>query len=449
MANNDAIYNAVIAGAGGANQERWITSTDPAAYASFKTAVEAVAAEVDADIAPDSIGASQQALMQSICQGVFAGRFPTAGNYTVIAGAIVALYTSLAGSLFPDVTPGGAFDPIYRELWLDTSKPDGGNGSIGTPYNTWADAVAPLQASGGSDPWLIQIAQDVNVSGEPLPNIGAGGHDTGCVKFQGVLASSAYGTDSTTLTGLEIGFQDGGSIQTDFENILVQGLTFGVGVDSVFLTGNNARIIGISQSSTVSGYSHLVNCSINGVALDSWNLRMNGGTIEQDIQINDGDLDGVEFLGATTFRWLGTLTLTNCRFQANVQLQCSSSQPLIVDLDTWGSMRAANVTFPDTAPTLTIIPWMPIIANLTVVSTDGMNPGDSVLTVGQLVPAAEPDSPCITSLKTQVNSNLSVVGSFIDPSTGALNVIIRNTAGTTQNLTNPTYTVTYLPRVTP
>lgn len=102
MANNNAIYNAVVAGAGGAFQERWIQNTDSDSYASYQQMIEEIATAVDADIPTGSISASQQALMQSICQGVFAGRYPQSESYTAIAAAIVALYTSLATLLQAD-----------------------------------------------------------------------------------------------------------------------------------------------------------------------------------------------------------------------------------------------------------------------------------------------------------------------------------------------------------
>lgn len=127
---------------------------------------------------------------------------------------------------------------------------------------------------------------------------------------------------------------------------------------------------------------------------------------------------------------------------------CNASQALSVDLTTWGAMRSAGVVFSDTTPTLTITPWMPVLANVSD-GTTAINPGDTVVVVGPMAPIpAEPSTGCIAGLAIQVNSNLSVVGSFIDAS-GDLNVVVRNTAGTTQNLTTPTFTVTYLPRVTP
>jgi hypothetical protein len=81
MANNNAIFNAVVAGAGGAVQERWIQNTDSASYENYQQMIEAIATAVDADIPAGTISQSQQGLMQSICQGVFAGRYPQVDNY--------------------------------------------------------------------------------------------------------------------------------------------------------------------------------------------------------------------------------------------------------------------------------------------------------------------------------------------------------------------------------
>jgi len=401
--------------------------------------------------------------IQTICQNEFGGRGPgsldtaslaLASNWMVPAAACAALvlegdaYFQSQGITPP--TPGsGAFDPIFQQLWLDTSKPDGGNGSIGTPYNTWANTVAPLQSSGALGPWLIQIAQNVDASGVPIPNIGAGGHDTGQVKIQGVLGSSFFASDSPTLNGLEIDFQDGGRIQLDLVNILVGGLTLHAGANSLLLTGNNARIIGVSSDGgTVTGGTYLINCSVDGFILPELDLRMEGGTIEQDVSIQNGFLTNVEFEGATTFRWAGTLTLRNCAFQPGVQLLAdSASRILDLDLDTWGAMEAANVSFTDTRPSLIITPWMPIIASKAVERTDNINPNTiQTFDEGTLVRPAQRSTPCIVSFGDDMGPNFVVVGAFIDTNSH-LQVMVLNLAATTQEYSNPTYTITYLPLI--
>jgi len=445
MANNEPIYNAVICGAGGSTQERWITSTDSGDY--DPSIIELIAEAVDADIPTDTIGASQQALMQSICQGVFAGRFPTADNYTAIAAAIVAAYTALAQSLFPDVSPGGTFDPIYQQLWVDTTKPADGNGSIGTPYDTFGGAMSAIQFSSPEnfDAWSVFLAQNIDATGAPIPNMGAGAHDDAKVKIQGVLNSSPYLSEPLLLQNLAVEPQGNGRITLDFENIYVQGLS--LDSTSLFLIGNNASFQGVTASGTITGGSNLVNCSISGIGLSEWDLRMQGGYIEpyfQDTMINDGVLDSVEFIVGAVLRSSGTLVLTNCRFQSGVQL--ITDNPLQVDLATWGNMKAASVTC---SSQLVITPWMPVLSVKESESSTNVNPNSTQnIDLGVLTPEAERSLPCVAVFGVEMNSNLTLIASYIDANRH-LNIVVRNGAGTTQSLDNPTLAVTYLPQVTP
>jgi hypothetical protein len=463
--NVDAYTNAYSGALAGMAISGWIVDPTSADYSNVAAIAGAFAQAFDTVWNnATTLNWLQIQSIQSVCQEQFAGHAPgsldnavftQASNWAVPAAACAALVLEgdafVASEGITPNTPGGGSSngPIFRQLWLDTSKPDGGDGSIATPYNLWANAVAPLEGSGGAQPWLIQIAQDIDASGVPIPNIGAGGHDTGHVKLLGPTELSAYTANGVSITGLEIAFQDGGDVQVDIDNLLILGLTFDSGVSTLFLTGQNSRIIGVNQSGTVSGATHFINCSIDELNLDSIALRMYGGTLEGNNQIGEGFLFDVEFLDSCALRWNGTLFMSNCTFKSGVQLQCSSNNPLQLDLDTWGSMRASGVTFPDTTPTLNIVPWMPVLADKAVVSTDGINPNSvATLDVGTLTPAAERSKGCIANFSIAVNSNLSVVGAFID-SSGHLNVLVKNSAGTTQNLVNPTYTVTYLPQVTP
>ena len=370
MANNNAIYNAVIAGAGGANQERWISASDSAAYAAYRTAIEAVATAVDADIAPGTIGASQQALMQSICQGVFAGRYPQASSYAAIAASIVALYTQLAAGLEPDSTPGGAFDPIFQQLWVDTTKAAGGNGSIGTPYNAWADMIGALAFQTlGFPPWLVNLANTIDAVGVPIPDFGAGPHESGQIRFVGVTPSGVYSPGNIILSNLEVAAQSGsGSFALEFTDLVVVGLVLQAGTYTI--VSQNSLLNGLSESGgSAFGFSNLIDSALNDVTLPTWDLRMSGGTIDANISVSSGILDDVEFLSSTQLRYAVSLQLYNCRFQAGAQLLCSANQPITMDLDTWGSMIAAGVTFPDTAPVITVIP--PPARTLTIVPTLG------------------------------------------------------------------------------
>lgn len=460
--NVDAYTNAYAGALAGMAISGWIVDPNSADYAKVAAIAGAFAEAFDTVWNnATTLNSLQTQSIQSVCQEQFTGHAPgsldsdiftNAANWAVPAAACAALvlegdaYVASQG-ITPTTPGGGTFEPIYQQLWLDTTKAAGGNGSIGKPFNTWADTMAPLAGSGSDDPWVIFLAQSIDATGVPLPDIVAGQHANGYVKFEGAVQNSAFATGTSVLSNLVVDPQDNGRIGLEFANIIA--VTIQITSGALSMSGSDSVIAGVTQSGTITGSSNLINCSISDFSLDSWDLRMSGGEVSSSMQVHDGILDDVLFLGSCQFRWNGTLTLNNCQFETNVQLLCSSSNSLVLDLDTWGKMVAAGVTFPDTTPTLTIIPWMPIIADKAVVGTTGMNPGDTVLNIGQLVPPAEPGSPCVTGLKTQVNSNLSVVGSFIDNSTGELNVIVRNTAGTSQNLTNPTYTVTYLPRVTP
>lgn len=103
MANNNAIFNAVLSGAGGASQERWITAQGAGNYESFTDLIVAIATAVDIQIAPTTIDVGERNLMQAIAQGIFAGRYPVEGHdYSDIAESILALYTSMSAELYPE-----------------------------------------------------------------------------------------------------------------------------------------------------------------------------------------------------------------------------------------------------------------------------------------------------------------------------------------------------------
>ena len=106
MANNEPIFNAVLSGATGGFQSRWITNAN-ADYASFLEQVEEIANAVDALLAPGTADIGERDLMQAICQGVFSERFPQANNYEDIAESIVTLYSAIQPGLFPEGGGGG------------------------------------------------------------------------------------------------------------------------------------------------------------------------------------------------------------------------------------------------------------------------------------------------------------------------------------------------------
>ncbi len=73
MANNNALFDAVIAGCA-AVKAAWGTSTDPNSYAAYGNACAAFATAVDARIAPTSVVQQQADLLQSITAATLDGR---------------------------------------------------------------------------------------------------------------------------------------------------------------------------------------------------------------------------------------------------------------------------------------------------------------------------------------------------------------------------------------
>ena len=178
---------------------------------------------------------------------------------------------------------------------------------------------------------------------------------------------------------------------------------------------------------------------------------MDGGTLDSTIEVYSGLLDDVLILSSCDLKWSGTLSLTNCRFQAGSVLRCSSSNQLNLDLDSWGSMVAAGVTFPDTFPTMVITPWVPIIGTAFLQGGNVISGGgNQTFDLGVMYPQeAEANTACIAGFGVAPSSSdMDILGAFIDGNRH-LNVIVKNRAATSQNLTDATFTATYLPRLSP
>lgn len=261
MANNNAIYNAVITGAGGATQERWLTSANPAVYAAFKTAVEAIATEVDSEIPAGSISASQQSLMQSICQGVFAGRYPTADSYVAIAGAIVALYTSLTASLLPDATPGGGIAPLSNVFYVDggnvQASPDG---SIGNPFPTVQEALTACQGL------AVQFAGVLIAPGDYSAEALTYSGNTSLQLSAATGTSRVYSNQSNTIIG--------NLVNTGFGQLYLNGLKHGSingGFASINLEDCDCNGVTVTCDGGIVG---AFNCAIESTLLEGANIRV-------------------------------------------------------------------------------------------------------------------------------------------------------------------------------
>ncbi len=113
MANNEALFDAVMAGATGGNQERWLTNQSSASYEEITDAVEAFATSVDAAIPVVGGGGpsiSMVNVLQSITQAVLAGRHILSiqsSEYANLAESIAALFEQVIPRLFNEPTTGG------------------------------------------------------------------------------------------------------------------------------------------------------------------------------------------------------------------------------------------------------------------------------------------------------------------------------------------------------
>lgn len=101
MANNNAIFDGVLAGFIGGSSTRWITSIVAADYNTQRASALVFAGLVDALIPfSASIASIDGQIVQAICEGLFSDRFPSNQNLSQLAQSVVALYTSVkAGSL--------------------------------------------------------------------------------------------------------------------------------------------------------------------------------------------------------------------------------------------------------------------------------------------------------------------------------------------------------------
>jgi hypothetical protein len=150
--NNDALYDAVVAGAGGGAQHGWLVLTTPASYTPFATNIDVLATAVDLQIPTIAGGASisQINLLQSITHSVLTARYPVAtvpATYVDIAKAIAAVYIELEKLLTnqPTVASYGV-NWLVTDWYIDGTVGDDANSGvvIGAPIKTGAELLRRL-----------------------------------------------------------------------------------------------------------------------------------------------------------------------------------------------------------------------------------------------------------------------------------------------------------------
>jgi hypothetical protein len=150
--NNDALYDAVVAGAGGGAQHGWLVLSTPASYTPFATNIDVLATAVDLQIPTIAGGASisQINLLQSITHSVLTARYPVPvapATYIDIGKAIAAVYTELEKLLTnqPTVASYGV-NWLVTDWYIDGTVGDDANSGvvIGAPIKTGAELLRRL-----------------------------------------------------------------------------------------------------------------------------------------------------------------------------------------------------------------------------------------------------------------------------------------------------------------
>jgi hypothetical protein len=124
--NNNRIYNAAVAGAGGGTQARWLTKTDPADYAAIAGEVDNFANALDQSVPAGTVSDADGMVIEAISSAVLSGRYldtQSQAGLTAIAQASAALFQRLRLLLQP--VPGNdVTSPVYVENYLPAAGGD-------------------------------------------------------------------------------------------------------------------------------------------------------------------------------------------------------------------------------------------------------------------------------------------------------------------------------------
>lgn len=371
MANNNNIYNAVIAGAGGGNQQRWITDVNSAEYTAFLGAVQAVAETVDSEIAPidGDANIAQTALMQEIVAAVFATRFiqsTTEADYVDISQAIVALYERLDLGLLAPTNPGEII-PLTLDYWTDpfTDVPaDEQNGAIDRPYSTlqaaYDGAYAASLVIGDMPAILLQPGEytgdvtDANGVAVAFQGVGQRGASIGGSIIGDLI--SALGTtwllnqvdmqgdiDTTGTVRMSHSTQSGGTVTCGTLNANLQSTVDTVNAANVALADNTVcQIANVTASLTLQNGASVGLCDgADSASMTAYWASIGGATSFGVIGCNYCQVGNLTALA---------IDLQDCRIVDGSTITCSF---LTIDSLTYQRALKGGVTF-TVATTLTI-----------------------------------------------------------------------------------------------
>ena len=357
MANNPNLYNAVIAGATGANQQRWITDPVSANYSAFQAAVTALATVVDDAIAPipgdASVAAS--ALMQSIVQGVFADRFVQSDQqaaYDSIVGPIVALWTELSAALEPGTGGGGSVAPLAYTLFCDvnTEVPTlDQDGSIAAPFATLQQAHDAFDPDIGGTIIVCQSDGDTSYTAVSVDRrISIFGLTSGVGRVEidevGVTNTSPVDLQNVHCSAVVITGED------DF-NMTANNCDF-TQIDA----GGNVTLVNCDVSGSISAsVLDVTDCTINGTINTSAGIIARGSQLggDSDDQMTAGN-QGAFFDSCTVEDYeitiaIGALRARNSTIEGEDTITCQSAEfsgcTIGHAMDISGSLSADNTEF--------------------------------------------------------------------------------------------------------
>ena len=395
--NNPALYNAVIAGATGGAQDRWITQNLATDYLTFRTAVLAVATSVDGAIATsvDPITSSQVNLMQSITQGIFASRFlqsTVSGDYDSIADAIAALFAEQSGGLDPAGSAGGPSAPLSRVLYVDKNYTGtDSNGSIQAPFITLVDAIA------AAEPGTALYINNADYSTEGPLSITKNLFFVGFIlqPFLPAIASvgAAFGIQYCTVLG-----NVSSDIEIDLYDTNISGNVVITGGGSLLATGSIPGVYNVNGDVTVDGI-------INGTNFGFLGVTIAGGVA----------LEGCS-IGALTLTTVGgTSTFYNCGISNLIAITADATSFIHFDYLTNNNFQNAGASI--VGATLKVLGALPVgTLSVTVpaIAAYGVAYADTAVPAGHILRGLKAGDAIVGNPTADLNTAGAGKGGFIN-----------------------------------
>lgn len=340
-------------------------------------------------------------------------------------------------------TPGTSVLPEGNIYWLDPDFGGVSDGSIASPFTTFAEFWAAVVAGGAGSYALMLPAAGVAIDAA-LPALGAGTWTISLVGF------SKQGTRLGNLVVLA----QTGSLKLNMRDCHFDSWTFASGAIDMFC--ENVACDGCTMTAVVTGTLTAEFCDFFHLKLrqQSYVLKMLGGTLAgnapQDTEWKDGELRDVTIIDGTTLTPSGAPRFIDCYFQPNCRIGNDHNPLPDFDPVTYDSTFQNGTILTFVAKTYT--PNMPRIALLANNTGTNIPAGTAVdIDFGNASPRAEPDSPIVGSWAASPAVPLVISRVIVDAGTGRVTVTVANTDAVVDHAlpTPARVSVAYLPRFTP